>query len=112
MNVERYLPKGLRVASKAELLVLLDEWLQGSTAATIGDFGGYGGQAWIVLDLGTHHVRLNGDTTREAVEAFCHRQRIGPQSRLASSDECQKPHVQQGLAWSRPRGSTWMVRGR
>ena len=65
-----YLPRGLRVTGKAELVAVLASWLERSGAATIGDVGSFGRTAWVRVDLGGTEVVLNADTKRAAVESF------------------------------------------
>ena len=67
---DRYLPAGFRVAGKRELLELLRSWLSGSSAATIGDVGNFGGRPGLLITVGGHEVALNADTTRQAVQAY------------------------------------------
>ena len=64
------IPRGARVASKAELANLLDEWYRTTRAPTIGDSQTYGRAAWIHLVLTDGHVVLNADTRREAVRNY------------------------------------------
>lgn len=64
------IPKGTRVASKSGLADLLARWYRETTEGTIGADLTYGGQAWLWVDLHPHPVRLNADTTREAVHAY------------------------------------------
>jgi hypothetical protein len=65
-----YLPRGLRVTGKVELVAVLASWLERSDAATIGDVGSFGRTAWVRVDLGGTEVVLNADTKRAAVESF------------------------------------------
>jgi hypothetical protein len=65
-----YLPAGLRVGGKRELLVLLRDWLSASSAATIGDVGTFGGRPGLLITVGRHEVALNADTTRAAVQEY------------------------------------------
>jgi hypothetical protein len=70
LDSDGYLPRGLRVAGKADLVNMLRRWLAESKAATLGNVGAFGGRAWLVVDLGAHEVALNADTKRAAVETF------------------------------------------
>jgi hypothetical protein len=70
MDATGYLPDGLRVAGKAELVKLLRHWLSESLALTIGNVGAFGGRPWLLIDVGGQRVALNANTKRAAVEAF------------------------------------------
>ena len=67
---DRYLPAGVRVAGKCELLALLTAWLSDSSAATIGDVGTFGGRPGLLITVGDHEVALNADTTRRSVQSY------------------------------------------
>jgi hypothetical protein len=66
----QYLPQGMRLAGKRELVAVLRDWLAKSSAPTIGDVGSYGRRPWVVVEVGEHEVTINADTKRPAVEAF------------------------------------------
>jgi len=68
LNEEGWLPKGLRVNGKRELIARLRSWLAESSAPTIGDTRSFHGRFWISADMSGHRVRLAADTTREAVQ--------------------------------------------
>ncbi len=68
LNEGGWLPKGLRVNGKRELIAQLRAWLTESTAPTIGDTRSFHGRFWISADLSGYRVRLAADTTREAVQ--------------------------------------------
>ena len=70
LTPDGHLPRGLRVAGKRELVVVLRNWLRESQAVTVGDVGSFGGRPWLLIDIGGHEVALNADTKRAAVEAF------------------------------------------
>lgn len=59
------------VASRDEFTTTLRNWLERSTATTLGDTGAFG-RSWVIaLDLGADRVlHLNADTTRDAVERY------------------------------------------
>ena len=63
-----WLPKGLRLHGKAQLIATLRAWLSSPGPPTIGDTSGFHGRFWISVDIGRHRVRLAADTTREAVQ--------------------------------------------
>ena len=65
-----YLPAGVRVAGKCELLQLLRAWLSDSSAATICDVGAFGGRPGLIITVDSQEVALNADTTRQAVQAY------------------------------------------
>lgn len=65
-----FLPAGLRVRGKSELLELLSKWLSKSSAATIGDVGSFGGRPGLLIAVGGQEVALNADTTRQAVQTY------------------------------------------
>jgi hypothetical protein len=65
---EGWLPKGLRVSGKRQLITILRDWLHQSGAATIGDTSRFHGSFWVYVDVNGHRVRLAADTTREAVQ--------------------------------------------
>lgn len=65
-----HLQRGLRVRGKRELVAVLTEWISGSSAATIGEVGSYGGKPWLVVEIHGREIVLNADTTRAAVERF------------------------------------------
>jgi len=64
------IPKGTRVASKSALADLLARWYRETTEETIGPDVTFGGQEWVCVDLQPHPVKLNADTSREAVRAY------------------------------------------
>jgi hypothetical protein len=64
------IPKGTRVASKSALADLLARWYRETTEETIGPDVTFGGQEWVWVDLRPHPVKLNADTSREAVRAY------------------------------------------
>jgi len=68
MDAWGYLPRGLRLSSKPELVDVLRTWLRDSSASTIGEVGSYGGKRWLVVDIGRYELALNADTTRAAVQ--------------------------------------------
>jgi len=63
-------PKGLRFASKSEIVSYLATWLERSSHGTIGDVGTYGGSVWVTVDSEAGPIGVNRDTTREAIEAL------------------------------------------
>jgi hypothetical protein len=65
-----YLPRGLRITGKHELVTVLRTWLDQSAAPTIGDIGTFGRAAWLRIDLNGIEVVLNADTKRTAVQVF------------------------------------------
>lgn len=65
-----FLRRGLTVRSKAELVKVLAEWLDSSTASTVGDIGRYGGKAWVDLVVDGERVVLQADTKRTAISSF------------------------------------------
>jgi hypothetical protein len=65
-----YLPRGLRIDGKRELLAVLARWLTESTAPTIGDVGSFGRTGWLRVDISGTEVVLNADTKRAAVSAY------------------------------------------
>lgn len=65
-----FVPKGITVRGKQELVLLLADWLDRSPAPTIGDVDSYGGRAWVWIALGGRRAHLNADTTRAAVRAY------------------------------------------
>jgi hypothetical protein len=68
---EGYIPKGTAVRTKAELLQLLKDWLESSTAPTIGNVGTYGRSLCISITLESDLLaRLNADTKRSAVKEY------------------------------------------
>jgi hypothetical protein len=69
-SAAEYLSLGTRVSGKQELITVLKAWLKQSQAATIGDVGSFGRRAWLHIEINGHHVVLNGDTKRTAVETF------------------------------------------
>lgn len=79
-----YLPRGLRVTGKAELVAVLASWLERSGAATIGDVGSFGRTAWVRVDLRGTEVVLNADTKRAAVESFGRASAVQPDRTAAS----------------------------
>jgi hypothetical protein len=69
-----------RVADKAELLARLVEWLEDSTASTLGEpRGRFAGWAAITGSIGGHRFRLNADTTRQAISIVVRTQRSQPE---------------------------------
>jgi hypothetical protein len=70
LDADGHLPRGLRVAGKAELVNTLCRWLTESRAPTLGDVGGFAGRPWLLIDLGGQEVALNADTKRIAIETF------------------------------------------
>lgn len=70
VDSDGHLPQGLQVAGKAELVALLRQWLDESSASTLGKVGTFGGQAWLSVDVGGRAVVLNADTKRSAVVVF------------------------------------------
>lgn len=74
-----YLPHGMRVASKQEMVDVLADWLLRSRAPTIGDVAAFGGQPWLWIDLPGREIALNADTTRAAVENVVHSAETTPQ---------------------------------
>jgi hypothetical protein len=66
-----HLPAGLIVAGKAELVRVLGQWLETSDAPTIGDIETRPKvAAWLFADVGDHRIRINADTSREAIARF------------------------------------------
>ncbi|MDQ2935808.1 MAG: hypothetical protein M3R49_12705 [Chloroflexota bacterium] len=66
-----HLPEGLIVAGKAELVRILERWLEASDAQTIGDIEKrLKITPWLFADVGDHRIRVNADTRREAVARF------------------------------------------
>lgn len=60
--------KGTRCESKAEFTQLLRKWFQTTDEATIGEFNGKMGVThWITVSVKGCEVRVNSDTTREAI---------------------------------------------
>jgi hypothetical protein len=70
LDADGHLPRGLRVAGKTELVNVLRRWLAASRVPTLGDVSGFGGRAWLLINLGGQEVALNADTKRTAVETF------------------------------------------
>ncbi|MDQ2934138.1 MAG: hypothetical protein M3R49_04000 [Chloroflexota bacterium] len=65
------MPEGLIVAGKAELVHVLERWLDASDAQTIGDIDKRPRvTAWLFADVGDHRIRVNADTRRDAVARF------------------------------------------
>ena len=79
LDADGHLPRGLRVAGKTELVNLLRQWLAESRAPTLGEVGGFGGRAWLLVDLGGQGVALNADTKRTAVETFVRESTADPE---------------------------------
>jgi hypothetical protein len=77
LTVDGHLPRGLRLAGKAELMDVLQSWLSDSHAETIGDIGSFGGKPWIWVDADGWTVAINADTKRSAVEAVVRDHRYG-----------------------------------
>jgi hypothetical protein len=65
-----YLPRGLQIASKEELVRVLSKWLEGSDAQTVGEVGSYAGRPWLWIQVSGRELVLHADTRRTAVEAF------------------------------------------
>lgn len=65
-----YLASGTTVIGKPQLADLLTTWLNSSNTPTIGDIGGFGGSAWIRIQLGDHTAVLNRDTKRHAITEY------------------------------------------
>ena len=65
-----FLPRGLRLVGKRELVEVLANWLTESRSVTIGDVGTFGGKRWLRIEMNGHEVVLNADTTRGAVQEF------------------------------------------
>jgi hypothetical protein len=62
-----WIPKGLHIRGKAELLDALSEWLNSSDAPTIGDTSLFHGAYWVTIEIGGLRVKVAADTTRGAV---------------------------------------------
>jgi hypothetical protein len=84
MRQEGWLPKGLHLHGKRELIAALRSWLAVPGAPTIGDTSSFHGQFWISADIGSHRVRVAADTTREAAQRIVDH---------ASSDPARPWHV-------------------
>lgn len=71
LDSEGYLPPNSHVDNLNAMANLLQQWLDQSTAATVGMVGNFGGKAWLHVRLpdGRRAV-LNADTTRTGVEAY------------------------------------------
>lgn len=70
-DARRHLPEGLIVAGKAELVRVLERWLEASNAPTIGDIDERPKVTpWLFADVGNHRIRVNADTRRDAVARF------------------------------------------
>jgi hypothetical protein len=66
-----HVTKGVNLASKPELVQVLQDWLNASDEATIGRVDNYGGKAWISIRLDKERTAvLNADTKRVAVEEY------------------------------------------
>lgn len=65
-----HLVKGTTVRGKQALAELLDGWLHGSDAETIGDVGTFGGRKHVHIDLTDATAALNADTKRAAVRDY------------------------------------------
>ncbi|MGO9266798.1 MAG: hypothetical protein ACLQBA_18280 [Candidatus Binataceae bacterium] len=66
-----YIPIPTQVAGKFELLRLLMDWLNESSARTIGDFGDFGKIPCILIALdGGVTAKLHADTKRDAVKEY------------------------------------------
>jgi hypothetical protein len=76
---EGWLPKGLRVNGKRELIATLRAWLSESSAPAIGDTRSFHGRFWISADISGYRVRLAADTTREAVQRVVDRATAHPE---------------------------------
>lgn len=63
-----WLPRGLHVHGKSGLTSVLREWLSKSDAATIGDTSGFQGRIWVTAEIEGYRVRLDADTTHDAVQ--------------------------------------------
>jgi len=74
-----WLPKGLRLNGKRQLIDTLRAWLAESTAPTIGDTSTFHGRFWISADIGGHRVKLAADTTRVAVQKIVDRAAANPE---------------------------------
>jgi hypothetical protein len=79
LDLSGYLPRGLRVYRKSELVELLGRWLAASRVATLGDVASFGGKPWVIVELTDRRVVLNADTKRRAVEAFLHESGDAPE---------------------------------
>jgi hypothetical protein len=66
-RTDGWLPKGLRIHGKAQLLQALAEWLGESDAPTIGDTSTFHGRYWVSVQVGGYRVKVAADTTRGAV---------------------------------------------
>lgn len=70
MDSYGHLLKGTTVHGKPELAHLLHQWLDASTADTIGDIGSFGRKPWVRVELGRTTVVLHADTKRIAVKEY------------------------------------------
>jgi len=62
-----WIPKGLYVRGKAELLDALRQWLKSSDAPTIGDTSRFHGAYWVTVEIDGLRIKVAADTTRGAV---------------------------------------------
>jgi hypothetical protein len=62
-----WIPKGLYVRGKVELLDALRQWLKSSDAPTIGDTSRFHGAYWVTVEIDGLRIKLAADTTRGAV---------------------------------------------
>ena len=68
VDADGWLPRGLRLQGKHELIGVLRDWLAHSRADTIGDTSHFKGTPWLFVDIGPHRVKVAADTKREAVQ--------------------------------------------
>lgn len=76
---EGWLPKGMQLRGKRQLIEALHDWLGRPGADTIGDTRTFHGRFWIRADVGAYRVRLAADTTRKAAQAVVDYARANPE---------------------------------
>jgi hypothetical protein len=64
--------RGQHCATREELVDLLEHWLSASSKPTLGNTGAFGGSPWLTATTSEGVMRVNADTTRDAVEQVVH----------------------------------------
>jgi hypothetical protein len=76
------IPKGIRLASIAELVEVLATWLEDSHAERLGALGTYGATPWLTVETPLGRMSLNADTRRDAIASFVSVARRGRSLRM------------------------------